>query len=57
MLQRIVSILTKLIMRFSPSSAVREEGAQYIVEDEYEDEYEYEYEDDENGNSAVFGFF
>jgi hypothetical protein len=38
LLQRIVSILTKLIMRFSPSSEVREGVAQYDVEDENDDE-------------------
>jgi four helix bundle protein len=40
LLQRIVSILTKLIMRFSPSSEIREEIARYKVEDEneYDDE-------------------
>jgi four helix bundle protein len=42
LLQRIVSILTKLIIRFSPSSEVREEVARYRVEDEneYDDEDE-----------------
>jgi len=42
LLQRIVSILTKLIMRFSPSSEVREEVAIYNIEDEIK------YDDDEN---------
>jgi four helix bundle protein len=36
LLQRIVSILTKLIKRFSPSSEVRDEVVRYIVEDEYD---------------------
>ena len=42
LLQRIVSILTKLIMRFSPSSEFREEVARYRVEDEYEHDDEYD---------------
>ena len=42
LLQRIVSILTKLIMRFSPSSEFREEVARYRVEDEYENDDEYD---------------
>ena len=46
LLQRIVSILTKLIMRFSPSSEVREEVARYTVEDENED-------DDEDDSASV----
>ena len=43
LLHRIVSILTKLAMRFSPSTGVREELAQYNLGDEYEYEH-----DDEN---------
>ena len=42
-MHRIISILTKLVMRFSPSTGVREELAQYNLEDEYEYEH-----DDEN---------
>jgi four helix bundle protein len=38
LLQRIVSILTKLIMRFSHSSEVREDVARYNVENEKDDE-------------------
>ena len=38
LLHRIVSILTKLVMRFAPSKEVREEVFRYNVEDEYEDE-------------------
>ena len=44
LLQRIVSILTKLIMRFSPSPEVREEVVRYNVKDEYEN-------DDENDST------
>jgi four helix bundle protein len=40
LLQRIVSMLTKLIMRFSPSSEVREEVTRYAFEDEDEDDDE-----------------
>ncbi len=40
LLHRIVSILTKLIIRFTPSSEVRDEVVQYTVDDEneYDDE-------------------
>lgn len=38
LLVRIVSMLTKLIDRFSPSTRIREEGASYGFEDEEEDE-------------------
>ena len=40
LLHRIVSILTKLVLRFAPSTEVREEVVRYNVEDD--DEYEYE---------------
>jgi four helix bundle protein len=36
LLQRIVSILTKLVMRFSPSTGVREELAHYNIKSNYE---------------------
>ena len=36
LLQRIVSMLTKLIVRFSPSSKVSDEVSEYITESEYE---------------------
>ncbi len=49
LLHRIVSILTKLVMRFAPTAEAREEGVRYQAdnkrEDEYEDEHEYEHED------------
>jgi four helix bundle protein len=40
LLHRVVSILTKLIIRFTPSSEVRDEVVQYTVDDEneYDDE-------------------
>ena len=47
LLQRIVSILTKLVMRFSPSSEVREEVARYPFEDEYEHDDEDEKKNDD----------
>ncbi len=40
LLHRIVSILTKLVMRFAPSNEVREEVVRYNAEDD--DEYEHE---------------
>ena len=42
LLVRIVSMLTKLVDRFSPSTQVREEGVSYMFEDENEDEDERE---------------
>jgi four helix bundle protein len=39
LLQRIVAMLTKLISRFSPRSEIREESAQYGVEDDIKGEY------------------
>ena len=47
MLVRIVSMLTKLVNRFSSPPQVREEGARYGVEDEDDDEDEDEDEDDD----------
>jgi four helix bundle protein len=38
LLVRIVSMLTKLVDRFSEPGRVREDGAQYTIEDEIEDE-------------------
>ena len=38
LLVRIVSMLTKLVGRFSPPTQVREESARYMVEDEDDDE-------------------
>jgi len=46
LLHRIVSILTKLVMRFSPSTEVREGISQYKFEIEDEDEHDDEYEND-----------
>ena len=40
LLVRIVSMLTKLVHRFSVPSQVREQGGQYMIEDEDEDEQE-----------------
>ena len=39
MLVRIVSMLTKLVDKFSPPTQVREESARYIVEDEDEEDH------------------
>lgn len=46
LLYRIVSILTKLINRFAPAIAVREEVVRYSSDNKAEDECEDEYEDD-----------
>lgn len=40
LLYRIVSILTKLVMRFAPETEVREKVVRYDVEDDDEHEYE-----------------
>jgi four helix bundle protein len=40
LLVRIVSMLTKLVQRFSRPSQVREQGGQYMIEDEDEDDDE-----------------
>ena len=40
LLHRIVSILTKLVMRFAPATEVREDVVRYNADDEDEDEYE-----------------
>ena len=42
LLHRIVSILTKLVMRFAPATELREEVVRYNAEDEDDDEYDYE---------------
>ena len=47
LLVRIVSMLTKLVERFSPSDQVREEQAPYGVEDEDENE------DENDGGPAI----
>ncbi len=52
LLVRIVSMLTKLVDRFSPSTGVREELARYMIEDEDEDDDE----DEISSNSAGRGF-
>ena len=44
LLHRIVSILTKLVMRFAPTTKVREEIVPYNAENEDDDEYDYDYE-------------
>jgi hypothetical protein len=54
LLVRIVSILTKLVDRFSSSDQIREERAQYVIEDEEEDEEEEE-EDEEDEEERRFG--
>ncbi|MGD8466964.1 MAG: four helix bundle protein [Desulfobacterales bacterium] len=46
LLYRIVSILSKLINRFAPATAVREGVIPYNSDDAIEDEYEDEHEDD-----------
>jgi four helix bundle protein len=40
LLHRIVSILTKLVIRFAPATEVREEIVRYNAEDDDEDDYE-----------------
>lgn len=40
LLHRIVSILTKLVMRFAPATEVREDVVRYNAEDDDEDDYE-----------------
>jgi len=42
LLHRIVSILTKLVMRFAPATEVREDVVRYNAEDEDDDEDDYE---------------
>lgn len=46
LLHRIVSILTKLVMRFAPQTEVREEVVRYNPDNMGEDEYEDDHEDD-----------
>ena len=46
MLIRIVSMLSKLVSRFDPNAQIREERAEYIIEDENGDENEDENEDE-----------
>ncbi len=46
LLYRIISMLTKLINRFAPATAVREEVVRYNSDKATENEYEDEYEDD-----------
>ncbi len=46
LLHRIVSMLTKLVMRFAPSSEVREEVVRYNSDNMGDDEYEDDHEDD-----------
>jgi hypothetical protein len=42
LLHRIVSILTKLVIRFAPATEIREEVISFNAENEDDDEYDYE---------------
>ena len=53
LLVRIVSMLTKLVDRFSPPDRVREEGAEWSVEDEDEDEGRGRYPDAHPSNTEL----